>query len=134
MFITGITIQNFLQSEKIDKNEKAVITALKCIIGTDLNRSDINLIKKNGNCYDFFDGDPKKTEIVNGNKSGYFFRLVTYPPTNASSTGFWSVAAWPIKYRKTGIQSFYVDRLGVVRGSDVGGNIGNNTSLPIIKD
>jgi hypothetical protein len=42
----------------------------------------------------------------------------------AGSAWAWSAAAWPVSYQSTGIRSFYIDESGVIRGQDIGGDIG----------
>ena len=115
-----IVVINYPLSQ-INRNEKAVIKLLYKMLDYDHEQSNIQIYNSPNNQlhpFDFF--NKEKT-----NKSGYLFTLVSGGETKKDSWWLWSVAAWPINYKVTGIRSFYLDNTGLIRGSDIGGSIGN---------
>ena len=72
-------------------------------------------------------------ELGKGKKSGYTFHLQHGPISSNSECWTWSMSAWPIKYKRTGIRSFYLDQSGVFRGSDMAGAPGTS-KMPYIEN
>ncbi len=70
--------------------------------------------------------------LATGLKTGYHFSITAAEASLDGSIWTWSLTAWPVLYGSTGIRTFYVDASGVIRGSDIGGNLGTQT-LPFIE-
>ena len=61
------------------------------------------------------------TALASGLKQGYRYTLIQGSGNPRGGIWSWSVTAWPMVYRSTGVRSFYIDSTGMIRGSDVGG-------------
>ncbi len=60
--------------------------------------------------------------LASGEKYGYYF-LFTHIVRTPSTTAEFHVTASPRQYRKTGINSFYIDNSGELRGADKNGRL-----------
>ena len=127
--IAAIAIPNLLRS-RMSANEAAAQGSVKTIAAgqTDYNNNSnphtyseflVDLSTGNGaGNVSFID-----EALGAGLKSGYTFSLVV-GAENFGSFWAWSVCAWPVSYRTTGVRSFYIDESGVIRGEDIGGTCG----------
>ncbi|MDM7922514.1 MAG: hypothetical protein QUS14_09470, partial [Pyrinomonadaceae bacterium] len=58
--------------------------------------------------------------LASGTKYGYVYSYTNIPSTPTEPAGY-RLTATPRLYRKTGINSYYIDAAGVLRGGDLGG-------------
>ena len=74
--------------------------------------------------------------IIVGKDSAYDFRLVLETESAKGLANGYSVTAWPIAYRDSGVRSFVMDSTGLVRGLDIGGKepaaIEDTSTWPVV--
>ena len=134
--IAAIAIPSLLRS-RMSANESAAIASCKTIAAaeTDYNNnssphtytdSPMDLSTGNGAGGVSFMDSALGSQL----KSGYTFVLVSGNVVQGSAWA-WSSAAWPVSFQSTGVRSFYIDESGVIRGQDIGGDVGT-INMPTI--
>ncbi len=127
--IAAIAIPSLLRS-RMSANEAAAIASLKTIAAaqTDYNNNssphtytgDIACLGSGNGAgtVPFIDD-----ALASGLKSGYRITLGLALDEFEGSYWAWSATAWPVVYASTGVRSFYIDESGVIRGSDIVGDL-----------
>lgn len=78
-------------------------------------------------------GAPKSEEagliekdLADGRKDGYSFRYVIVGASDSGAPAKYELAAIPVEYGRTGMQSFYRDLSGILHGADHQGAVGTD--------
>lgn len=132
VIIVSIAVPSLIRS-KMAANEASAIGALRTLTSAEVNfqavcavDADSDGIGEYGSFSQLSAAGPAYIDdsLGSGAKAGYFFMITTSGVASLDEI-MWDATAYPISKSRTANKTFYIDESGVLRGSDVGGALGD---------
>jgi len=116
--------------ESGNSNEKCVISDLRTLHSAQITYSQTIGNGNYGTFSQLYESSLINQSLVSGFFHGYIFTCTIVARTNNTPASF-KISAVPANYGASGIRSFFVDEVGVLRGADKNGAPANEDDPPI---
>jgi hypothetical protein len=111
-------------------NERCAISDLRTIHAAQITYSATTGGGNYGTFNQLYELSLISQRLASGSIHGYIFTCTIVARTNTTQASF-KVSAVPVKYGTSGLRSFYIDEIGVLRGADKNGAPADENDPPI---
>lgn len=130
VIMLAIALPNLLAS-RMAANEASAINLLRTIDSSEATYQATRGNGQFGTLRELAADNLIDSTLASGTKNGYRFTVRVKPALTPGEAASYEAVATPVRYRRSGRRSFYIDETGVIRFADIRGGEANEYDPPI---